>query len=161
MQHLSLVVLATDVEATTRAIAGVGVLHLLDVRHVMADVAAIRPYDSGEQLARLERLARQLDELLEFLALAPPTPDAIDETTAGLDERALVARADTFAAEVEALRNRLVKAQDDTAQLHTLLRSLRALAPLGVPLEDVRRLRYAFLTSGLLPARNLADCVKA
>ncbi len=40
-------------------------------------------------------------------------------------------------------------------QLQGTLRTVRALEPLGVPLDDLRTLRYATLTSGFLPVANL------
>jgi V/A-type H+/Na+-transporting ATPase subunit I len=156
MLHLALVVLATDLEATTRAIASVGVLHLLDVRRLGEQMAPIRPFDVAEQVARLDRLARSTDAMFRFLALIPSEAEAPDAATDQDPELAAIeVRVDALAAEIETLRKDLVDAQDRATELYNLLRNLRALAPLGVPLEHVRRLRYVFLTSGLLPARNL------
>lgn len=155
MRHLTLVVLAGELEVVTRAIARVGVLHLLDVRRAVEPLAAIRPYDVAGQLATLDALARTLDAALRALAVAPPEPGAPDDSSVGLDLQAVEARAAALVAETDALRQRLGLVSDETEQLQRLLRNVRALAPLGLPLDQLRELRYVYLASGLLPERNL------
>jgi V/A-type H+-transporting ATPase subunit I len=155
MRHLTVVVLASELEATTRAIARVGVLHLLDVRSAIEPLAPIRPYDIGEQLARLDALAQTLDDLMRYLALAPPE---VGEGPGGPPAVALQdveVRVGALARAAQALRQRQRVVADQGAQVENLLRNVRALAPLGIPLDELRRLRYIFLTSGLLPERNL------
>ena len=71
MRHLSLVVLASDLEAATRAIAREGVLHLLDVRQSSEAALAVQPYDVSARLARLDALQRLLDDINAVLALEP------------------------------------------------------------------------------------------
>ena len=47
------------------------------------------------------------------------------------------------------------EATDQGTQVENLLRNVRALSPLGLPLDQLRGLRYIYVTSGLLPERNL------
>ena len=155
MRHLSLVVLAGDLEGVTRAIAQVGVLQLLDVRHLAETLATVRPYDVSERLAHIDRVTRALDSTFAFFGLSVPEPTLPDEPAELLELRVIEARTEAVTAEVEALRQRLRRATDDREQLRNLVRNLRALAPMGAPLEELRRLRYVFLTSGLLPERNV------
>ena len=155
MRHLTVVVLASELEATTRAIARVGVLHLLDVRSAIEPLAPIRPYDIGEQVGRLETLAKMLDELMRYLDLAPPEVGDLPDVSPALDLQAVEARVDALARDAQALRQRQRVAADQAVQIENLLRNVRALAPLGMPLDELRRLRYIYLTSGLLPERNL------
>jgi V/A-type H+-transporting ATPase subunit I len=158
MRHLTLVVLAGELEAVARTIARVGVLHLLDVRRSVEPLAAIRPYDVTGQLAKLEALTRTLDGALRDLGLARPEPgaaaDAAD-TVDGCDLQAVEDRAAAILTRTDALRQRRVGLADETDQLQSLLRNVRALAPLGLPLDQLRELRYVCLVSGLLPERNL------
>ena len=81
MRHLTVVVLARELEATTRAIARVGVLHLLDVHHTVEPLAPIRPYDISQQVARLDGLARTLDGVIAFFGISPPEPGTLPEIT--------------------------------------------------------------------------------
>lgn len=155
MRHLTVVVLASELEATTRAIARVGVLHLLDVHHTVEPLAPIRPYDISQRLARLNGLARTLDGVLAFFEISPPEPGIFPEATTGWDLQAIEAGAEALAKQAEELRQRARNLTDQGAQLETLLRNVRALAPLGLPLDQLRGLRYVHLTSGLLPERNL------
>jgi V/A-type H+-transporting ATPase subunit I len=155
MRHLTVVVLASGLELTTRAIARVGVLHLLDVRSAIEPLAPIRPYDIGQQLARLDALASRLDDLLHFLDIAPSETGALPDGAPTLDLQGVEARVDAISRQAQALRQRLHAAQDTSAQIENLLRNVRALAPLGMPLDQLRSLRYVYLTSGLLPERNL------
>jgi V/A-type H+-transporting ATPase subunit I len=155
MRHLTLVVLADELETVTRAIARVGVLHLLDVRGSAEPLAVIRPYDVAAQLARLDGLARTLDGSLRDLALAPPDPAAAEAPSAGSDLEAVEARAAALAAETDTLRQRRAAVSDERERLQHALGSVRALAPLGLPFEELRQLRYVSLASGLLPERNL------
>jgi vacuolar-type H+-ATPase subunit I/STV1 len=154
MRHLTVVVLASELEVTTRAIAHVGVLHLLDVQRTVEPLATIRPYDMSQQLARLGALAHTLDSVLTFFAITPPEPGIVPEGAA-LDLQAVEARAAALAEQVQQLRQRLREVTDQGTQVENLLRNVRALAPLGLPLDQLRGLRYVYLTSGLLPERNL------
>jgi V/A-type H+/Na+-transporting ATPase subunit I len=154
MRHLTIVVLASELEVTTRAIARVGVLHLLDVHRMVESLATIRPYDMSQQLARLDALAHTLDSVLAFFDIAPPEPGVVPEGGA-LDLRAVEGRAAALAEQAQQLRQRLREATDQGTQVEHLSRNVRALAPLGLPLDQLRGLRYVHLTSGLLPERNL------
>jgi V/A-type H+-transporting ATPase subunit I len=158
MRHLSLLVLEANLEDTTRAVARVGVLHLLNVCHLSETLGAIRPYDVGDRLAQLDTLKRTFEAAWQFFSLdtaAAGDVRAPEDPGAGLDLRAVQSRAAAIAGEVDALRMRLTQAVEDAEQLQALLRNLRALIPLGVRLEDLRGLRYVYLISGLLPQRNL------
>ena len=147
MRHLTVVVLASELEATTRAIAHVGVLHLLDVRSAVEPLAPIRPYDIDAQLQRLDALAHTLDELLQFLDIAPPEVGAVSEATPALDLPGVEGRAAALSRQALALRERMRDATDRQAQIENLLRNVHALTPLGMPLDQLRDLRYVYLTS--------------
>ncbi|MFI5397314.1 MAG: V-type ATP synthase subunit I [Candidatus Binatia bacterium] len=155
IRHLSLVVLATDLEAAARAIARVGVLHLLDVRHSVEVLGAIRPYDVSERLRQLGTLAESLDAVLTFLRI-----DWRDEVLSAngetLDLHGLESRSQAIRTEVDEFRQLADRTAAETERLQDLVCNLRALVPIGIPLEQLRNLRYVFLTSGLLPQRNLA-----
>ncbi len=156
MRHLTLVVLESDLERTARAIADVGVLHLLDVRRLGEQAGALMPYDIGEQIARLERVAGTVADCMRTLELPPAEPgpaDAFADDGQSHDLEACLAR---VVGEVDAVRLRLRQLEDEQARLQQVLRTLQTLAPLGVPLHDLPHLRYVVLRSGLLPARNLA-----
>jgi V/A-type H+/Na+-transporting ATPase subunit I len=155
MRHLTVVVLASELEAATRAIARVGVLHLLDVMHAVEPLAAIRPYDIGSQLTRLDELGRSLDGVLRFFGIAPPEADALSEGSAAFDLPALESRSAALAAQTDELRQRLLDVRDKETQIEHLLRNVRALAPLELPIDQLRGLRYVYLRSGVLPERNL------
>src|SRR5512143_1511089 len=103
MRHLSVVVLADRLEVTTRAIAAVGVLQLLNVRHAMEALPAIRPYEVGARLAQLDALAHTLDGILRDLGIPPPETEVLET---GLDVPAAQERAAAVAGELEALRTR-------------------------------------------------------
>ncbi len=158
MRHLSLVVIEGDLEATIRAITHVGVLHLLNVRHWTETLGAIRPYDVSARLTRLEALARALDQAHRFFGLQSPEasdPVMTVDHAGGFDLQAVEGRTDAISSEVDALRRRFTQAAEDGEHLQNLLHNLRALAPLGLPLQDLGGLRYVYLTSGLLPERHL------
>ena len=155
MRHLTVIVLASDLEAATRAIARVGVLHLLDVRHTVEPLAPIRPYDVGQQLTRLDGAAHALDEVMRSFAIAPPEPGFGPESAPTFDLQTVEARAAALSAQAQALQQRWLEATDKGTQSENLLRNVRALAPLGLPLDQLRGMRYLHLTSGLLPERNL------
>jgi V/A-type H+-transporting ATPase subunit I len=158
MRHLSLVVIAGDLEGTTRVITRVGVLHLLNVCHLTEMLGTIRPYDVSERLAQLEALLRPLNQAHQFFGIeAPEISDlpAIAEHAGEFDLQAVQQRVEVVSGEVDALRMRSIQTAEDGEHLQNLLRNLRALAPLGLPLENLRGLRYVYLTSGLLPERNL------
>lgn len=155
MRHLSLVVLSGDLEPASRAIARVGVLHLLDVRHSVETLGAIRPYDISERLTQLNTLERRLDGILKVLGLPAPEEAVSDDLAGELDLQALAAQTDAVAAEVESLRARVTQVTEETEALQQLVRKVRALAPLGFPLQDLRGLRYVHVAAGLLSERNL------
>ena len=155
MRHLALAVLATDLEAASRAIAGIGVLHLLDVRHLAGREAAIQPYDVREEVGGLERISSTLDDVAQVLGLAAPDPEAVGSVGKVADLHAVELRVKEIAGEVESLRQRMQQAGEEDQRRANLLQTLQALAPLGFRLEDLRRLRYVHLSSGMLPARNL------
>ena len=156
MRHLTLVVLAAELEAVTRAVARVGVLHLLDVRRPVEPLAEIRPYDVGELVARLDALSRPIDGALRDLGPPSAEPEPLDDAAGPLDLQAAADRAGALTAEVDTLRRHVARVADEGEQLESLLRNVRALAPLGAPIDQLRELRYAHLVSGLLPERSLA-----
>ncbi len=155
MRHLTLAVLAADLEAASRAIAGVGVLHLLDVRDLAGGDAAIQPYDVGEEVARLDRIASELDDVAQVLGVGAPDSEAVGAAVEAADLHAVELRVKEIAGEVASLRQRLRQAGEGDQRSTNLLQTLQALAPLGFRLEDLRRLHYVHLSSGMLPARNL------
>ena len=155
MRHLSLVVLSPDLEAATRAIAREGVLHLLDVRQSSEAALAVQPYDVIARLARLDAVQRQLDDIATVLGLAPGSTVSEGEVPEHLDLETVAARIETIKRDTETLRQQLAKAAQDDAHQQHLLRNLRALASVGVPVEAFRGLRYVHLLSGLLPERSL------
>jgi V/A-type H+-transporting ATPase subunit I len=155
MRYLTLVVLATELEAVTRAVARVGVLHLLDVRRSVEPLADIRPCDVDELVTRLDALSRPIDAALRALGLPPPEPQPSADTAEPPDLQVVADRASPLLAEVDTLRARLARVTDEGEQLRDLLRNARALAPLGTPIDRLRELRYAHFASGLLPARSL------
>jgi len=154
MRHLLLVVLGDDLEATTRAIAAVGVLHLLDLRRVGEAPAAIRPFEVGERIARLDALTRDLDGILDHLGVPRAAPEAAGASEEPLDLAAAEASAEAIAREVDALGTASTAA-DEEQQLRALLRGLRALAPLATPLEQLSRLRWVHVAVGSLPEREV------
>jgi V/A-type H+/Na+-transporting ATPase subunit I len=156
MRHLALVVLASDLEAATRAIAREGVLHLLDVRQSAEASLAVRPYDVSARLARLDALQRQLDDLSTVLGLGPDAAAADAEADPDLDVDGVAARVAAINSATEDLRQQLARAGQAELQLQHILRNLRAFASVGMPVEALHGLRYVFLVSGLLPERNLA-----
>ncbi|HEX7410038.1 MAG TPA: V-type ATPase 116kDa subunit family protein [Candidatus Binatia bacterium] len=155
IRHLSLVLLATDLEAAARAIARVGVLHLLDVRHSVEMLGAIQPYDVSERLRQLGALAQSLDEVLAFLRIEwrnHVLSASVEET---LDLQGLESRSQAIRTEVDAFRQGAGRTAADTERIEGLVHTLRALVPIGLPLEQLGNLRYVFLASGLLPQRSL------
>ncbi len=156
MRHLSLVILAGDLEATTRAIARVGVLHLLDVGHTAEALGAIRPYDVSERLTRLDGLLRALDSMFKLLGIAIPAELAVEDLAGSVDLPSIEARLTAISGEVDAVRMQVAQSTENQAELHQLLRKLRALAPVGLPLEELRDLRYVYLTAGLVPESHVA-----
>jgi V/A-type H+/Na+-transporting ATPase subunit I len=155
MRHLSLVVLTSDLETTSRAIARIGVLHLLDVRHAVETLSAIRPYDVRERVTHLLALARQIEGLLKFLDIEEPAEPvgAVDE---GVERPDIEARVAAIAAEVDGFKARMAAGVERREQAQVLLRNLRAIEPLGVPFEDLHGLRYVYVVTGRVPQGNLA-----
>jgi V/A-type H+-transporting ATPase subunit I len=156
MRHLSLVVMASDLEAATRAIAHEGVLHLLDVRQSSEVSLAVTPYDVSTRVARLDALRRALDDIGAVLALAPDAALTDGDADTNLDLESVAARIEAINHDTADLRQQLGRTVQDEMQLQQLLRNLRAFAPIGMPVETLRGLRYVYLASGLLPERNLA-----
>jgi V/A-type H+/Na+-transporting ATPase subunit I len=155
MRHLALVVMTADLEAATRAIARVGVLHLLDVHRVAESMPAIRPYDVSDRLNELDEIGRGLDMACRDIGVSVITEtddNASDEAT---DVDVLRSRVAQLTGEVGEVQSRLARAEEDRRSLETALRSVRALAPLDLPLQALRRLRYLHLQAGILPAGNL------
>jgi V/A-type H+-transporting ATPase subunit I len=155
MRHLSLVVLASELEAATRVIAREGVLHLLDVRQSAEAALAVRPYDVGARVARLDALRRALDDSCAVLGLEADADMSVEADTP-LDIESAGARIEAIKRDTDDLHRKHGQAVHDETQLQHLLRNLRAFAPVGMPVETLHGLRYVYLVSGLLPERNLA-----
>jgi V/A-type H+-transporting ATPase subunit I len=156
MRHLSLVVMASDLEVATRAIAHEGVLHLLDVRQSSDVSLAVTPYDVSARITRLDELRRGLDDIGTVLALAPEAALPGGDTDTHLDLESVAARIEAIKNGTADLRQQLGQTVQDETRLQHLLRNLRAFAPIGMPVEALRGLRYVYLASGLLPEGNLA-----
>jgi V/A-type H+-transporting ATPase subunit I len=155
MRHLSLVVLASELETATRVIAREGVLHLLDVRQSAEAALVVRPFDVSARLARLETVRRQIDDSCAMLGVETDGYLAAEADTP-LDLESAAARVEAIKRDTDALQRRIGQTVQDETRLQQLLRNLRAFAPVGMPVEALRSLRYVFLVSGFLPERNLA-----
>ncbi len=148
--------LTSELERTARAIARHGVLHLLDVRQWTETAGAVRPFDVGERLREAQEIADQLSGLAELLGLPGETEPDGDVGEGAVELGPVRDRAAAIVAEVQAVAHRRAELEDAAAQLTKLQGSVRALAPIGLPIERLRDLRYVHLASGLLPARNTA-----
>ncbi|MBI3785174.1 MAG: hypothetical protein HY270_17420 [Deltaproteobacteria bacterium] len=154
MRHLAVVVLASDLEEVTRAIASEGVLHLMDVRQWDEALPAVHPFDVSSRLNELESLRRQVDRLCTALQLQKL--EEAEEAGGPIDLTPLRQRLAELSQEVEHYSEQGSQAQEEKNQLDTLRRHLQALSPLGVPLAALRDLQYVHLVTGLLPQRQLA-----
>jgi V/A-type H+-transporting ATPase subunit I len=154
MRHLTVVMLTSDLERTARTIARHGVLHLLDIRQWTEAAGAVRPLDVEERLRDVTEVADQLTGLAELLGL-PRQVEPEGEVREGPVELAPVReRAAAIGVEVRAVAQRRAELEHAAAELIKLQGSMRALAGIGLPIERLRDLRYVYLVSGLLPARN-------
>lgn len=155
MRHMTAMLLANDLEAAARVVAHEGVLHLMDVRELADSVAPLRPYDVVGRLAEIDGLLQSADAALSALAVPGSRVDASVADDVPVDLRSLATDLQAIEAQTEALRAQGVQAEDAATQLDHELRQLRALAPLGVPIETLRELRYVVLEMGLVPSSQL------
>jgi V/A-type H+-transporting ATPase subunit I len=156
MQKLTLVVLLSDLERVTRAIGEAGVLHLLDIGQSSERPALIQPYDVRQRVTELEDLTQRLDSIAGFFGIALHDAVLSPDLDTPVDWTHVQARTAALADEAAALRARSLRVNADRGRLQAMQRHLRALAPVGIPLQELRELRYVTLTSGLMPDRNLA-----
>ena len=155
MRHLSLVVLTSDLENASRAIARVGVLHLLDVRHAVDTLSPIRPYDVRERVAHLTALSQQVAGLMKFLGVEEPDVPVAAAPEDAIDLSSIEARVAAISAAADQVKAGSAALVEQREQLQVLLQNVRAAEPLGVPFEELQGLRYVHVISGRMPVRNL------
>ena len=155
MRHLVVAVLLPDLDAAIHAVVLAGDVHPLEVHHVAAPDSPVHPYDVADTLVRLDAILRTLAAVEQVLGASSSAPPAPPGDGAPFDLDAAEALARQLSALADGFRDRAAALAERAAQLQGILRTVRALEPLGVPLDDLRTLRYATLTSGFLPARNL------
>ncbi len=153
MRHLSAVVLASDLEGVTRAIAREGILHLMDVRQWNEALPAVRPFDVSARLSEIEALRRELDHLYTTLHMEPEP--AVEARGGPADIAALRERLNVLSEQIERGTREISAVQEEQQQLTALRRRLQTLAPLDVPLSELRDAQYVYVAGGLLPEHHL------
>ena len=154
MREVNLLVAERDIAAVTRAIARLGMLHLLDVSYLGRKLP-VELADQQELIRTCAAQERRLDSLIEAIFLEKP-PDM--ERVKAAPERDLgriEARIRQAEREIKPVIERVAEIEQEAKYLNLLVHQLELLSPLDIDIEDLQKLDYLHLAVGLLPAANL------
>jgi len=154
MREINLLVAERDIAAVTRAIARLGVLHLLDVSYLSRKLR-VELADQQELIRTYVAQERRLDSLIE--AIFPEKPTDMEQVKAAperdLDQ--IEARIRQAEREIKPVIERIAEIEREVRHLNLLVHQLELLGPLDITIEDLQKLEYLHLAVGSLPAVNL------
>ena len=155
MSEVDIFVFENDVEEVAQAVAGLGVMHLLDVGSLGKWAEGV----STEWTGRVSAYAtqeRRVKELLEQLDIPEEQLSCEGRLNPAEDYTALEEEIQEIEADVRDLRRREVEVQREIEHWELLARSMEILEPLSVSISDLRQLEHLHLVAGSIPAENLA-----
>ena len=155
MSEVDIFVFENDVEEVAQAVAGLGVMHLLEVGSLGKWAEGV----STEWTGRVSAYAtqeRRVKELLEQLDIPEEQLSCEGRLNPAEDYAALEEEIQEIEADVRDLRRREVEGQREIEHWELLARSMEILEPLSVSISDLRQLEHLHLVAGSIPAENLA-----
>ena len=155
MSEVDVFVFDNDVDAVAQAVAGLGVMHLLDVASLGKWAEGV----STEWTGRVSAYAtqeRRVRELLEQLGIAEEQLSCEGRLNPADDYAALEEEIQQIEADVRDLRQREVEVQRQIEHWDLLARSMEILEPLSVSILDLRQLEHLHMVAGSIPEENLA-----
>ncbi len=164
MVETNLFVLEPDVEAVTLALARMEVLQVED--SVPEGWAPSGEW--AEFAARYGRLTERLSEMMQALRLKPveeSLPDLALQPSEALrpstDWREIEAQTALLESTVHAWQQRLQETAGEMDKIKTASAYVEILAPLDVPIEDLRKLQNQTVMVGIMPAENVPRVAEA
>ena len=158
MVEANLFVLEPDIEAVTLALARMEVLQVED-----SLPEGWTPSGEWSEFAtRYGRLTERLSEIMQALRLKPVEKSLPDRALRpSQDWRDINAQTTLLEARVHTFEQRLNQMQQEAEKLRIASAQVELLAPLDVPLEDLRRLEEQTVMVGIMPAENVARVAEA
>jgi V/A-type H+/Na+-transporting ATPase subunit I len=155
MSEVDIFVFENDVEAVAQTVAGLGVMHLLDVASLGKWAEGVSTEWTGRVSAYVTQ-ERRVKELLEQLDIAEGQLLCEGRLNPAEDYAALEEEIQEIETEVRDLRQREVEVQRQIEHWDLLTRSMEILEPLSVSISDLRQLEHLHMVAGSIPAENLA-----
>ncbi len=155
MSEVDIFVFENDVEDVAQAVAGLGVMHLLDVGSLGKWAEGVSTEWTG-RVSAYDTQERRAKELLEQLDLPEEQLSCEGRLNPAEDYAALEEEIQEIEAEVRDLRQREVEVQRQIEHWELLARSMEILEPLSVSISDLRQLEHLHMMAGSIPAENLA-----
>ncbi len=155
MSEVDIFVFENDVEEVAQAVAGLGVMHLLDVGSLGKWAEGVSTEWTGRVSAYVTQ-ERRVRELLEQLDIPEEQLSCEGRLNPAEDYAALEEEIQEVEAEVRDLRRSEVEVQREIEHWELLARSMEILEPLSVSISDLRQLEHLHLVAGSIPAENLA-----
>lgn len=156
MSEVDIFVFENDVEAVAQAVAGLGVMHLLDVGSLGKWAEGVSTSEWTGRVSAYATQERRVKELLEQLGIPEEQLTCEGRLNPADDYAALEKEIQEIEAEVRDLRQREVEVQREIEHWELLARSMEILEPLSVSIQDLRQLEHLHLVAGSIPAENLA-----
>ena len=154
MREINLLVAERDVTAVTRAIAHLGMLHLLDVSY-LAPQLPIEAVDQQELIRTYDAQEKRLNALIEAIFQGKPPDMGGAKAASERDLDQIEARIRQAEQEIKPVIKRIAEIGQEMKYLALLVHQLELLGPLDIAIEDLQKLEYLHLAVGSLPAANL------
>ena len=153
MSKVELVVPERAVVPVTEALASSGVFHLTTTEHMCVESTSCPTSEWHTWSTTFATLERRILAVMEALGVdeGPPpeeTPHLVLPEVAQLDVEHLEQETQAPVQELEEERHRL-------AELQLYISQLKPIADLQVNLDDLRNMRYMFVTLGIMPVANI------
>jgi vacuolar-type H+-ATPase subunit I/STV1 len=150
-----------DISRTTAVLTKLRIIHLVNLVETPLGKLGYMGELERDLLARYERLSEEVDRWAQTLEITPQ----VVEIPPDLDPAKDIYRLEETVAQVRGQVGPLVQElQENEARLATLKRqqeNLERLRPTGLDLEELSRLRFTYLTPGLVPTENLPKLEEA
>jgi V/A-type H+-transporting ATPase subunit I len=147
MRRVDVVVLERDLEAVTRELGRLGLIHLEPARLENGE-ALLAPGDAAAEIAARNALSARIAALAKSLELDGDVPT---EPAAAADPAVIEDHAATLARQVEDLEARHERAAAEEDRLLRLLEQVTPFVPLDVPLRRLDELEFLHVAIGTMP----------
>ncbi|MHB1295569.1 MAG: V-type ATP synthase subunit I [Anaerolineae bacterium] len=155
MSEVDIFVFENDVDTVAQTVAGLGIMHLLDVNSLGKWAEGVGTEWAG-RISAYATQERRIKELLTQLDISEVTHPCEGRLNPSEDLVMVEEQLRGIEADTQQLRTQVAERRNELEHWELVAKSMEILAPLSVSISDLRQLQHLHLVAGTIPSENLA-----